>query len=75
MPSAKAKDRVYLPLTTPTQSSTSAGDSLGAAAVDVDDGVYDFYGETGDCSWMYDRKAVEVVKGQDDDEGTYDMFF
>ena len=74
-PSAKAKDRVYLPLTTPTQSSTSAGDSLGAAAVDVDDGVYDFYGETGDSSWMYDRKAVEVIKGQDDDEGTYDMFF
>ena len=74
-PPAKAKDRVYLPLTAPTHSSASARNSLGAAAVDVDDAVYDFYGETGDCSWMYDRKAVEVVKGQDDDEGIYDMFF
>ena len=37
--------------------------------------VYDFYGETD--TWMYDRRAVEVIKPDDDDkeDAYYDMFF
>ena len=47
----------------------------------VESGTYDFYGESAgtleDLSWMYDRKAVELVPRAEEEgeEGTYDMFF
>ena len=48
----------------------AVGTALAGGAVDATmlNDTYDFYGESD--TWMYDRKAIELV-----DEPVYDMFF
>ena len=64
----------------PVANSHASASSGPNASAEDEVATYDFYGETesgklDDLSWMYDRKAVELVPRTEEEEGTYDMFF